>query len=85
MYDPDFGLMSGMPELGTYLTYYAHNNSSNRFYNGSAKIYVPKAALSAYENYPDWSIYYGAGAILGIEDYRSDLQGIFPELDAILH
>lgn len=69
------------PTLNSYLTNYAHNNSSNRFYSGSAKIYVPRAALSDYESATNWSVYYAAGNILAIEDSETDLMGIFPELD----
>lgn len=69
------------PTLNSYLTRYAHNNSSNRFYSGLAKIYVPRAALSDYENATNWSVYYAAGNILAIEDSETDLMGIFPQLD----
>ena len=70
-----------VPALNTYITQYSHNNSSNRFYNGSAKIYVPKAQLSTYASATNWSVYYAAGNILAIEDSASDLQGIWDELD----
>lgn len=69
------------PTLNTYLIDYAHNNASNRFYNGSAFIYVPKSAMSAYASATNWSVYYAAGGIKAIEDSQSELAGIFPALD----
>ena len=69
------------PTLNTYLIDYAHNNASNRFYNGSAFIYVPKSAMSDYESATNWSVYYAAGGIKAIEDSQSELAGIFPALD----
>lgn len=83
-YDATTGTTSGLPTLNTYLTNYAHNNASNRFYNGSAKIYVPRAALSAYQNATNWSVYYAAGNIVAIEDNEAALKGIFQELDSLM-
>lgn len=71
-----------VPPTLNYLTNQSHTSTSNPFYNGKAKIYVPKEGLEAYSTATNWSVYYEAGNIVAIEDNQNILEGMFPSLDA---
>lgn len=70
------------PPTLNYLVGQSHTSSSNPFYTGKAKIYVPRERLEAYSTATNWSVYYEAGNIVAIEDNQNILEGMFPSLDA---